>query len=119
MNAGNSVNIMRLLGDVVHQNSSAFLNRPTSDALAHFHANPLCYFREMANLKPETQLLRALVQQKDRKNFVIYHALHHLGHVLQERVEIKRGVEHVSSFMKQCLNVHALWWERCSHRVHP
>ena len=63
--------------------------------------------------------MRAFIQQKNGENLIIDDALHHLGYALQERVEIKRGVEHVSHFNQKCLNIHALWWCRCSHRVHP
>ena len=56
------------------------------------------YFGQMADLKTKAQLLRSLVKQQDREYFIVDDALHHLGHALQERVQVQRSVEHVRYF---------------------
>src|ERR1041385_2606445 len=116
--AGNGLNILGRLGDVIHQDGAALLHSAAGNAFAHFHPDTLGNLRQMADLKAKTQLLRAFVQQQDGENLIVDDAFYHLSHALHERVEIKRGVEHVRHFNEKRLNIHVWRWCSGSHKVH-
>ena len=109
---------MSFFGDIIHQNCGAFLYGTAGHTFADFNANPLRYFRKVADLEAEAQLLGTLIQQKNGENFVVNDPLHHLSHTLQQRVKIKRGVEHVRNFNQKRLNINVMRLSRCNHGVH-
>ena len=43
---------------------------------------------------------RFLVQQQDGENLVVDDALQHLGHALQQRVQIERGVHRIGNLQQ-------------------
>src|SRR5262249_16508984 len=98
-------NVLSLVGDVVHQHGSTFLDCPAGYALADLHANAFGDPGQVPNLKTEAELLRAFVEQQDGKNLVINDPLYYLGHPLEQRIEVEGGVEHVSHFNQKRLNV--------------
>ena len=69
-------------------------------ALSDLDANALGHLRRMSHLKTDAQLLRLLVQQQDGEDFVVDEALQHLGHALQQRVEVERGVDRVGDLQQ-------------------
>ena len=75
-------------------------DRPPGDALADFDADALGDLRRMSHLEADAQLLRLLVQQQDGEDFVVDEALQHLGHALQQSVQVERGVDRVR-YLKQ------------------
>src|SRR5258708_4457997 len=116
--AGNGFNVIAVLGDIIHQDDAALFHRPSGDAFADFDAGLLRDLRRIADLKAEPQLLRAFVQQQNGKNLIVNDALDHLRYALQQGIQIERGVEHVSHFDENRLNVNMLWRSgRCSHAI--
>src|SRR5215468_6681825 len=86
------LDIFSIFSDVVYQDGASLLYGPARDPLAHLDANFFRYIRQMANLKSETQFLCALIEQQNRKDLVVDHALDDLSYAMQQRVQVQRGV---------------------------
>ena len=98
------------VGNVANQHRFTALRRDARHPFAHFDAQPLRHFRRITHLKPEAQFLRLLVEQQDGENLVINDFAHQFRHPPQRSVQIERGVDHVSHFQQQRLDlgVHVL-----------
>ena len=98
--AGRGVDEVLLRANVVHQHRLAQLHGFAGYPLPHLDVNALGYIRRMADLETDAQLLRSLVQQQDGEHLVIHHPLQHLGHALQQGVEVERGVHRIGNFQQ-------------------
>ena len=116
--AGRGVDEVLFGGDVVDQHGFAALHGLPGDALADLDADALGDLRRMADLEADAQLLRLLVQQQDGEDLVVDEPLQHLGHALQQRVQVERGVDRVGHLkqigVKTRRRLAVLWWQGMS-----
>src|SRR5262249_55510563 len=118
VNTWNGFNVLGFFTDVVHQDGASLFGSTAGHAFTDFDTDSLSHFRRVADLKAEAQLLCALIEQKDGENLVVDDPLHHLSHTLHQRIEVERGVEHVSHFNQKRFNINALRLCGGNHRVH-
>src|ERR1700756_2415951 len=100
----NGLDIVVFLGDVVHQNRLPQLRSPPRHSLADLDPHALRIFPRISRLKAEPQLLRFLVQQQDRKNFVVDDLAYQFRDPAQGGIKVERGIDHVGHFQQQRLN---------------
>ena len=93
--AGRGVDEVLLGCDVVDQHSFAALHGLSGNSLANLDADAVGHFGRMTDLEAYAQLLGFFVQQQDGENFVIDNLLQHLGHALQQSVQVERRVDRI------------------------
>jgi hypothetical protein len=93
--ARRGVDEVLLRRNIVDQHGLAPQHCLPGDPLAHLDADALGNLGRMADLKSYAQLLGFLVQQQDGKDFIVDNLLQHLGHALQQSVQVERGVDRV------------------------
>ena len=98
--AGRGVDEVLLGGNVVDQHGFAALHRLSGDALPNLDADALGDLRRMPDLEAHAQLLRLFVQQQDGEDLVVDEPLQHLGHALQQSVQVERGVDRVGDLQQ-------------------
>ena len=49
----------------------------------------------VANLEAHAQLVGAVVQQQNGKDAVVNHGAHQVGHAMQQRLQIQRGIQRI------------------------
>ena len=67
----------------------------------------------MPDLEADTQFLRLVVEQQDGEDFVVDEALQHLGHALQQGVQVQRGIDrigHLEQVAVKGRRNHWFWW---------
>ncbi len=118
VNTGSVVDGILLSGQVVDQHGFAALHGLSGDALADLDADALGDLRRVPDLEANAQVLGFFVQQQNGKNFVVDDALEHLGHTLQQRVKVQRGVHRVGDFEQIAVaDARNRLWIVCGH--HP
>ena len=80
--------------------------------------NALGNLRRMPNLEAYAQLLRFFVEQQDGEDFVVDDAFQHLGHALQQGVEVQGSIHRIGNFQQVAVDVRRKQ-RRCIGCYHP
>ncbi len=57
-------------------------------------------FGRMTDLEANAQFLGLFVKQQDGEDFVVDDALQHLGHALQQRIQVQSGIHRIGNLQQ-------------------
>ncbi len=77
---GSAGNVLRMLRNVVDEDSLAALRRQSRDAFANLDLYPLGHFAGISHLEADPQVLRLLIYQQDGENLVVNDLAHQFRH---------------------------------------
>ncbi len=91
---GIGIDVIRRLGDVVHQHGLAVLRHFADDSLPHADAHTLD-FRLVADLETHAEVVGAIVDEQDREDAVVDDGAHQRRGALEQGLQVEGGVERV------------------------